>query len=437
MKKINKIAIVFALFLSFTILKAQEVKLLTLDDAIAMGLKNSKYLKIDEAKISQATADLLEAKNQQLPDFKLSASYLRLGNAKVDLKFLAPTAGNKTPSPSSALIGQANLSLPLYAGGRIKYGIQSATYLVEASKLQSENDQFAVAYNISQAYNNLFKANQAIIVLKENLVASQKRDDTFLKLENNGLLARNDRLKANLQTSNIELQLLEAQNNYSIATINMNLLLGLPDGTELKVDDEYLNANSEINFVDYYLNAAIENRRDLKALELQQKAAALGTKSSKAEYLPSIALTGGYIAADVPKILTVYNAVNIGLGINYNLGNLWKKNSSFIKSQAVESELAANNDLLNDQIKLEVNKDYQNLLYSNQKIEVYKKAAAQATENYRITKNKFDNGLSTITELLDADAAKVTTDVNVVNSRADAALAYRKLLQTSGIIIKD
>lgn len=179
MKKINKIAIVFALFLSFTILKAQEVKLLTLDDAIAMGLKNSKYLKIDEAKISQATADLLEAKNQQLPDFKLSASYLRLGNAKVDLKFLAPTAGNKTPSPSSALIGQANLSLPLYAGGRIKYGIQSATYLVEASKLQSENDQFAVAYNISQAYNNLFKANQAIIVLKENLVASQKRDDTF------------------------------------------------------------------------------------------------------------------------------------------------------------------------------------------------------------------------------------------------------------------
>ena len=437
MKKINKIAIAFALFLSFTVMKAQEVKMLTLDEAIALGLKNSKYLKIDEAKISQATADLLEAKNKQLPDFKLSGSYLRLGNAKVDLKFLAPTAGNNAPSPSSALIGQANLSLPLYAGGRIKYGIQSATYLVEASKLQSENDQFAVAYNIAQAYNNLFKANQAIIVLQENLVASLKRDETFLKLENNGLLARNDRLKANLQTSNIELQLLEAQNNYSIATINMNLLLGLPDGTELKVDDQYLNTNTEINFVDYYLNAAIENRRDLKALDLQRRAAALGTKSSKAEYLPSIALTGGYIAADVPKILTVYNAVNIGLGINYNLGNLWKKNSSFIKSQAVESELAANKDLLNDQIKLEVNKDYQNLLYSNQKIEVYKKAAAQAEENYRITKNKYDNGLSNITELLDADAAKVATDVNVVNSRADAALAYRKLLQTSGILIKD
>lgn len=437
MKKIKKSIVAFILLMGLSAVKAQETKMLTLEEAVEMGIKNSKNLRVDAAKISQATADLLEAKNRQLPDFKLSGSYLRLGNATVDLMFLAPTSGNASPSPSSALIGQANLSLPLYAGGRIKYGIQSATFLVEASKLNTENDKLAIAYNISQAYNNLFKASQAIKVLEENLSASGKRDETFLKLENNGLLARNDRLKANLQTSNIELQLLEAKNNYSIASINMDLLLGLPDGTELKVDENYINENHENNFVDYYLKTAYENRRDLKALDLQRKAAALGTKSSKAEYLPNIALTGGYIAADVPKILTAYNVVNIGVGINYNIGNLWKKNSSYVKAQAVEEELSANNDLLNDQIKLEVNKDYQNLLFADQKIAVYQKAAEQAEENSRITQNKYDNGLSTITELLDANAAKISTDVNVVSSRADAALAYKKLLQTSGILIKN
>lgn len=437
MKKIKKSIVAFILLMGLSAVKAQETKMLTLEEAVEMGIKNSKNLRVDAAKISQATADLLEAKNRQLPDFKLSGSYLRLGNATVDLMFLAPTSGNASPSPSSALIGQANLSLPLYAGGRIKYGIQSATFLVEASKLNTENDKLAIAYNISQAYNNLFKASQAIKVLEENLSASGKRDETFLKLENNGLLARNDRLKANLQTSNIELQLLEAKNNYSIASINMDLLLGLPDGTNLQVDENYINENHENNFVDYYLKTAYENRRDLKALDLQRKAAALGTKSSKAEYLPNIALTGGYIAADVPKILTAYNVVNIGVGINYNIGNLWKKNSSYVKAQAVEEELSANNDLLNDQIKLEVNKDYQNLLFADQKIAVYQKAAEQAEENSRITQNKYDNGLSTITELLDANAAKISTDVNVVSSRADAALAYKKLLQTSGILIKN
>ena len=437
MKKINKSLFAFSLFLGISFVSAQETKMLTLDEAIEMGLKNSKNLRIDEAKISEATADLLAAKNRQLPDFKLSGSYLRLGNANVDLKFLAPTSGNSTPSPSSALIGQANLSLPLYSGGRVKYGIQSAQYLVEASKLKNENNQQAVTYNIAQAYNNLFKANQAIIVLQENLSASQKRDETFLRLENNGLLARNDRLKANLQTSNIELQLLEAQNNYSIATINMDLLVGLKETTVLQVDQNYIIEQKDLNFVDYYLTQAQQNRKDVQALSMQRRAAELGTKSAKAENLPSIALTGGYIAADVPKILTVYNAINIGVGINYNLGSIWKKNSNYIKSQAVEQELAANNDLLDDQIKLEVNRDYQNLNFSNKKIKVYMKTQEQAAENFRITKNKYDNGLSTINDLLDADAAKISTEVNVVNAQADAALAYRKLLQTSGILIKN
>ena len=332
------------------------------------------------------------------------------------------------------MYASANLSYPIYAGGRIKYGIQSAEYLVEASKLSAENDKEAIAYNISQAYNSLFKASQIIKVLEENLSASQKRDETFLKLENNGLMARNDRLKAQLQTSNIELQLLDAQNNYSIANINMDLLLGLPETTILKVDEDYINEISENQPVSYYLSQALQNRKDLQALDYQRKAANLGTKAAKAENLPSLAITGGYVVADIPGFVTITNAINIGLGVSYNLDNLWKKNSSLLKSQAREKQLEANNELLNDHIKLEINKDFQNSNLAKKKIEVYERALEQATENYRITKNKYDNGLANITDLLEADAALVGAKVNVINSRADAALAYKKLLQTSGIL---
>ena len=57
----------------------------------------------------------------------------------------------------------------------------------------------------------------------------------------------------------------------------------------------------------------------------------------------------------------------------------------------------------------------------------------QADENYRITFNKYNNGLATMTELLDADAARIASRISVLNARADAALAYKKLLQTTGI----
>ncbi|HBR11765.1 MAG TPA: TolC family protein [Chryseobacterium sp.] len=407
--------------------------MLSLQEAVKLGIENSKNLKIDQAKIEESTANLLEAKNRQLPEFKVSGTYMYLPlKPNVDIKIPGVAGGG--PEVSQVLYGSANLSVPIYSGGRIKYGIQSAQYLVEASKLTSENDKNAIAYNISQAYNNLFKASQVVQLLQENLASSQKRDQSFIKLENNGVIARNDRLKAQLQTSNIELQLMEAQNNYSIANINMDLLLGLPDNTEIEVDSNYIGADDLGKPDDYYLNLARENRKDLQALDLQRKAAALGTKSAKAENLPSLALTGGYVAADIPKLLTITNAVNFGVGLSYNLSNIWKKNSSLMQSKAREQELAANNDLLNDNVTLEVKRDYQNDLYAHKKIDVYQRALEQAEENYRITLNKYNAGLETITNLLDADTARITANVNVVTSKADAALAHKKLLQTTGII---
>ncbi len=436
MKKINNSVLALALFVGFANANAQEKKTLTLDEAVQLGIQNSKNLKIDAAKIEEATADLLEAKNKQLPELKGSGSYMYLPNKpNVNIKLPGVSAeGGSSPEVHQVLYGSANLSVPIYSGGRIKYGIQSAKYLVEASKLTTENDKTAIAYNVAQAYNNLFKANQSIKVLEENLTASQKRDETFLKLENNGVIARNDRLKANLQTSNIELQLLEARNNYNIANINMDLLLGLPETTEIEVDQNYIEEGEDVKPVDFYVNAAKENRKDLQALDKQRQAAALGTKAAKAENLPSIAFTGGYVAADIPKFLTIYNAVNVGVGISYNLSNIWKENSAYKQSKAREMQLAATNELLNDNIKLDVNREYQNTDYSKKRIAVFEKSAEQANENYRITKNKYDNGLATMTELLDADAAQIEANVGVINAKADAALAYRKLLQTTGTL---
>lgn len=434
MIKIKNLAL-FALALAATSISGQEQRTLTLDEAVRLGIQNSKNLKIEAAKIQEAAAHVLEAENRRLPSLKVSGSTLALANADVSLKIMPPSEnGNSTPKANSAFFGNVAASLPLFSGGRIKYGIESAQYLMEAAKLSAENDRSAIAYNISQAYNNLFKARQAIRVLEENLTASAKRDESFLRLENNGVIARNDRLKANLQTSNIELQLLEARNDYTIAVINMDLLLGLPENTQIEADPDYAAEEIENAPLAYYLDAAGANRKDLQALDYQQKAAALGIKSARAESLPTVALTGGYVAADVPGILTVMNAANIGVSIQYNIDNVWKKNASLMEAQARAQQLSATGEMMNDQIKLEVNRDYQNADYARRRIAVFEKAASQANENYRVTKNKFDNGLASITELLDADAAQISANVSVLNARADAALANRKLRQTAGIL---
>ena len=129
------------------------------------------------------------------------------------------------------MYGILNVSLPIYAGGRIRYGIESAKYLQQAVMLDAQNDKEGIILNAIKAYINLYKASVTVNVVKENLQQSLYRDSVLSRLEQTGLLARNDLLKAQLQTSNIELSVLDAENNRDIANVNMNLMLGLPEQT--------------------------------------------------------------------------------------------------------------------------------------------------------------------------------------------------------------
>ena len=250
------------------------------------------------------------------------------------------------------------------------------------------------------------------------------------------MLARNDLLKSQLQTSNIELSLLDAENNLNLANVNMNLMLGLPENTTLQIDSSFINTTQQIKaFADYEM-LALQNRKDMQALGFRKKAAATGIKSARAEAYPTLALTGGYVAAYIPHFVTITNAVNIGLGVQYNLASLWKTNTKLQQAQAREIQVAASEEILNDAIRLQINKDYQNYLLSQKKIDVYEKASLQAAENYRITNNKYNNSLVTITDLLEADVALLQTKLNISFAKADAVLAYNKLLQTAGLLSK-
>src|SRR4029079_4688197 len=123
-----------------------------------------------------------------------------------------------------------------YAGSRIRYGIESAKYLEEAARLDAVNDKEAVILNTINAYTNLYKAKASVELVKQSLEQSRKRVTDFTNLEKNGLLARNDLLKAQLQASNIELSLMDAENNWNMANVNMNLMLGLPETSQLEID---------------------------------------------------------------------------------------------------------------------------------------------------------------------------------------------------------
>ena len=429
----HKIILIIAAAFCIQFSYAQESKTLTLKEAIELSLNYNKQLKLNKDKILEASTAVKEAYERQLPDAGVSGSYLYLPvKANIDLK--SGSSNGSSPSVSQVAYGTVNVSVPLYAGGKIKYGIESAKYLEEAVKADAENDRESVILNVTYACINLYKAYTAIGLVKENLSTAQQRVKDFSNLEKNGLLARNDLMKAELQTSNIELTLLDAETNYKLAYVNMDLMMGLPEQTILVPDKNGLALPTAIKTLEEYETDAYKSRYDITALSYRKKAAGVGVKVANADKYPSIAFTGGYIAADIPNFLTVYNAVNVGVGIKYNIGSLWKTKTKIEQAKLKVSQIQTNEEILNDNIKLQVIQAYETYLVSVKKIEVYEKSVLQATENYRITKNKYDNSLANTTDLLDADVALLQAKLSVTNSNADSFLAYNKLLQTTGTL---
>lgn len=418
---------------------AQDQKMLTLKDAIELSLQNSKELKVSSSKVKQAVASLQESKDNRLPDIDISGQYMRVNKPNVDFKLQNSGSGEEgggateTPDVSQAMFGMATVKLPIFSGGTITNGIASAKFLEKAAALDAVRNKEEVVQNTVEAYYNLYKAQASVKLVTENLNSSKQRVKDFTGMEANGLIPRNDLLKAQLQESNLELALLTAENNEKITNFNFDLMLGLDEQTKLVLDSTGLNSRPVVKSLSEWESLALSKRADFQALGQRQDAAHKGVQIAKGAYYPSLGLSAGYVGINVPNALTVTNAVNVGAGLSYNLAALYKAGAKVKQAKAQEEQLAWNQEQLSDGIRSQIHKSYQDYNQSLKKIQVYMKAVEQANENYRITKNKYDNSLATTTDLLDADVARLQAGIDYEYAKADAVVAYNKLHESAGV----
>lgn len=424
----------------------QPTKNLSLNEAIELGLGHSKKLLLSDAAVQQAEASLQQSRDAKLPDLKVSGAYLYLAQPHLDLKFNQDnsdagsaeeeSSSSSFPKVNQAVYGMLSASMPLYAGGKISNSIKSAEYLANATKLDAKNEKEAVVQNIINAYYNLYKADAQLKLVKENLRTAEQRVKDFSNLEANGIIARNDLMKAELQQSNMELAVLDAQNNRKITNFNFNLMLGLDDSTNIQVDTTQVGTPASVESLSELIELARSNRFDYLATVERSQAAAYNTKAIQGNKYPTIALTGGYVAANVPKALSLYNAINVGVGVSYDLGALYKNGAKERSAKTQERIQEIKRAELDDDIQTEVFQAYNNYTHQLKKLDVLQKAIEQAEENYRITKNKYDNALATATELFDADVAQLQARINMANAKADAAVAHNKIYETVGVLNK-
>jgi outer membrane protein TolC len=425
----TKLMLGFLFFLSLSSQNyAQEKKTMSLTDAIALVINNSNEAVLANTKVAASKLEMEILKNNQYPSAKISGEYLKLTGANVNSHLGGAGGGLDV---SQLLLGQANVSMPIFSGFKIKNSITASENSFKAQSFTASHTKEELALDVVELFASLYKSTEMVDLLKENLKSAQQRTKDFSAMVDNGLIARNDLLKAQLQESNVALSLATAQKNVNVFNYQLVTLLKLPEVTSIDIDIEAVKRDMAKN----QSQNTTALRNDLEALNYKQKASEAGIKIAKAGYFPSLALTGGYIAFDLKNTLSVTNAMNYGIGFNYDLASLFK-NGKQVKLAKIKFEEAKQATAqLSDKIKEEIQQAEENYALALKQNKVYALASEQATENYRIIKDKYDNNLANTNDLLEADVQQLQSTINLSLSQAEIALKYYQLQFASGKLI--
>lgn len=415
----------FILITLFSIgfIQAQDTKLLSLQEAIKTGITSSNQAILADTKVKTSEWELKTVKNNQLPNVSLSGQFFKLTQANAKGNLIPASGGNL--DISQLAIGQANATIPVFNGFKIQNSIKASKNLNQAEISNAQHTKEQIALYITQLYFSLYKTQQMIALTEDYLKSAHQRVIDFQALEDNGLLAHNDLLKAQLQESDIELSLATAKKNNSVLNYQLVTFLQLPEGTKILIPD---NEFSPIQTTSDFSVA----RKDLEALNFAKLAAKNNIKIAQGNYYPSLNLIGGYIALDVKNALTVTNAMNFGAGISYDVSSIFKnkKEVEKAKSQALETESQI--AILNNKVKEEIQEAKENFELAIKQKNVYEKAQLQADENYRIVLDKYNNGLSNTNDLLEANVEQLQAKINYSIATSDILQKYYELQYQKG-----
>ena len=433
MKFISMLLLICALCL--TKVNAQENRNLTLQQAVKIALNQGNDSKIADNKVTIAKGELNSVKNNLYPDFKISGQYQYLTGANVDLKINTGSneegdASSEAPDVNRLLLGQANLSMPILSGFKLKNLVKASENNYKAATFYAKNDKELISLQIIKDFTDLYKSRQAVQLIEENLIRAKQRVKDFTAMEENGLLAKNDLLKATIQESSISISLEEAKKNAYILNYQLATNLNLPDNTIINISEADFDIIKNSNNNEFS-NDSIQ-RNDLQALHFQELAAENQIKVVKSAYYPSISLVGGYTSLDLNNALTVTNAMNIGVGISYNIADIFKTKTDVKVAESKVKEIQYTLDMTTDNVKVQIENAQQEYELSVRKFEVYTKSEEQAIENYRIVNDKYTNGLVDTNDLLEADIEQLQSKINVTYSKVDITQKYYELLAAKG-----
>ena len=436
MKHITRSIFVYCLLLCAISASAQSSdRTMTLNELFALADSQSKSIKIYESAVTGADKDISVAKTALLPNIEFSASATYNGNAWVsDRDF---SNGQTYTSPHFGNSFSLEASQVVFAGGAIQNNIKALEIKKKIAEWDLTEHRQDVYFLLTGYYLDLYKYRNLLTVYDRNMEQTKQVIKDMHAREKAGVALNNDITRYEVQYQNLQYKRTELLSSIEIYNNKLVTMLNLPTDTEIYPDTTLLSDKMPKPDERVFQNMAFKsspllnkNRLILDMLDRQKKVTTAG-------YMPQISIIAGDnlngpITYEIPVIDNNINVWYVGVGLKYNLGNLYKtpKKLSRLKSSIAQSQSALTTSQEN--VTLNVRSAYIRYLDSFELLKTQEKSLQLARENYDVIANRYANDLVLVTDLVDADNLRLSAEVQYVNARINIIYNYYKLIYTTG-----
>lgn len=321
-------------------------------------------------------------------------------------------------------IGMINIMQPIYAGGRILNGNQLAALGETACGYQYNLLKNEVLFKTEEqywqivAFNEKLKTIQSYSQLLESLLKQVK--DAYKA----GIVQKNDVLKVEIKRSELKLTQSKLENGIKLSTMAFCQYIGIPYESKLILTDTI--AVNHIDPVDH--SKALKDRQEYRLLQTAIEAEALQTQIKKGEYLPQVGIGFNELYMQIDSAAGKTEGIIYGT-VQIPISDWWEA-SHTLDEQAQKEQIAKNNlKNTSELLLLQMEKSWQDLTDSRKQVTLSEDVQKQALENLKVNQDSYQNGLSSISDLLEAQSILQTANDQLTESKVQYQLKRITYLQ--------
>lgn len=389
---------------------------LTLPQAVAIGLEKNPLRKAALAETRASAADVETARSSLLPRLTFSETATRgddpvyvFGTRLRQQRFTQTDfALNKlnAPLPVGNFATRFGGSWNLFDSFATWHGILRAKQMNDAAARQLDRTEQEIVFGVIRSYNEVVLAQKQLEFSGQAAKTAQAIVDRSQARFDTGLVVESDLLTAKVRLAAREQELIRARNNLDLAQAQLNTAMGVPLATSYELSDTGAEQPLPFPTLAEIEQKALVNRPDLKRVISEESAQRETVAIAKSSFGPQINAFAGW-ELDNPTLLAGGGGNNWvgGIELKFDIFQGGAKRAELARQRALAEKVVSMKEAFMDTVRLEVRRAYYDLDASRQQIEVARAAIAQAQESLRINQDRYESGLTTITDLLGAEDA--------------------------------